>query len=330
LSVIRDEIPRLRERLIQMLEPGIQPISQVVLQPVHGEGKMLRPRLVLMTHWLFAPPSEEALDVAVAVECIHTASLIHDDIIDQSCLRRGQPSTVSLYGPKAAVLIGDHYFATAFRLLSSHGLNAILCDLASVVSDMCCGEINQDLNLFNPYLNEDHYFANIYGKTASLFAGACRAGAMVADASPAEIHTLGQVGLHLGYAYQLTDDVLDLTGQEAMLGKPTGSDLKSGIITLPVIRALAVAAEREWLTHLITSRNITDQDFEQVLTCITRCGAIEYTCAIIAEELSQVNQLLMSFMPSPARERLLTLVSGLTSTVPQSYSVPPQTTEAGR
>ncbi|MGE5380849.1 MAG: polyprenyl synthetase family protein [Methylocystaceae bacterium] len=312
MSLFMDDISLLREHLIQKLASGIDPIEQMVLQPIQGEGKMLRPRLVLMANCLFAPPSEPTLDVALAVECIHTASLIHDDIIDQSYLRRGQPSTVSLYGPQAAVLIGDHYFATAFRLLASHGLCSILHDLAGVVSDMCTGEIRQDLDLYNPYLSEDDYFSNVFGKTASLFAGACRAGAMTAGAPEESIQALGQIGLHLGNAYQLTDDVLDFTADEAELGKPTGSDLKNGIITLPVIRALTVSPEREWLARTITSKKISNDDVARASAIITRCGALNYTRAVINEHLNQAHRLLHGFAPSPARERFMTFGSNLT------------------
>ncbi|MGE5455208.1 MAG: polyprenyl synthetase family protein [Methylocystaceae bacterium] len=318
-----DDISYLEEQLKKQLDPGLDHISQILLQPVQGVGKLIRPRLVLMVNGLFAPPNQQSYDVAIAVECIHTASLIHDDIIDQSQLRRGLPSTMALYGAKAAVLIGDHYFATAFRLLASHSLNSILGDLAVVVSDMCIGEIKQDLGLHNPYLSEDDYFSNIYGKTASLFAGACRAGAISVGASPAEVQTLGQMGLHLGYAYQLADDVLDLTANESVLGKPTGSDLKQGIVTLPVIRALAVAPERDWLASIIASANITDLDMDQASAIITHCGAIDYTRAVIAEQQSQVSKLLLSFASSPAREQLLNLVSSLTGmSEPINYHLP--------
>jgi heptaprenyl diphosphate synthase len=225
-----------RERLLHVAASGREPVDKIVLLPLQRPGKLIRPRLVLNSASLFGEIDERVIDVAVAIECIHTASLVHDDIIDEAHLRRGIPTLNCLFNSQSAVLVGDHLFATAFQLLARHQLNDILNEVTRAIRHMCVGEINQDLNLFNTELSETDYLSNIFGKTASLFGAACRCGALAAKASPQEVEQIGQYGEFLGYAYQIADDVMDFYGDRKTLGKPSGGDLKNGVITLPVIR----------------------------------------------------------------------------------------------
>lgn len=304
-------LQQVKLNLERNLATGNLIVDDIVLQPIKTEGKLIRPRLVLMSSLLFAEPDARTIDIASAVECIHTASLIHDDIIDRAKWRRGQPSTVALFGAKASVLVGDHYFATAFRLIAQHGLTEILDDLCQVVRDMVRGEMRQDIWLFNVNTSEADYYHNIFGKTASLFAGACRAGARVANASTQKISLLGEIGEELGYAYQIIDDLIDLAGSEEELGKPVGSDLRNGIITLPIIYTLEIAPEREWVASTISSRSLTVSDYELIATIALRCGALEHTRAAAFEHIKNALNKIEDLPNSPAKEEFRQFAVGI-------------------
>jgi len=316
LPFLNTYLEQVKLNLEHNLTTGNPLIDEIILQPIKKEGKLIRPRLVLMSCLLFTDPSPPIIDVASAVECIHTASLIHDDIIDKAKWRRGQPSTVSLFGPKASVLAGDHYFATAFRLIAQHGFTDILSDLCQVVRDMVSGEMRQDIWLFNAHTKESDYYHNIFGKTASLFAGACRSGARAAQASPAEITLLGDIGEQLGYAYQIIDDLLDLTGKEEEMGKTAGSDLRNGIITLPIIHTLELAPEREWVASMIASHVVTESDCQIIASVAHRSGALEYTRAAALEHIKNALDKIGELPPSSTKEELVQFATSITDSVP--------------
>lgn len=302
---------RIRERLVKVVASGQEPVDGIILLPLQRPGKLVRPRLVLLSSSLFGEINEQVIDVAVAIECIHTASLVHDDIIDGARLRRGIPTINHLFNSQAAVLAGDHLFATAFEILASHRLNDILSEVTQAIKRMCAGEITQDLNLFNTSLSERDYLDNIFGKTASLFGAACRCGALAAMASPQEVELLGLFGEYLGYAYQIADDVMDFCGDQKKLGKPGGSDLKNGVITLPVIRALAVSDLRQELLIAIESSRLEPDAITRVIEILEECGAISYAASRATDYCLQASQILRLFPPSIARNELLSLCSDL-------------------
>lgn len=297
-------IPYIQERLKREVCSRSEAFNDIITQPLQGQGKMLRPQIVMLCSSMFGQIDDYVLAAATAIECIHTASLVHDDIIDQARLRRGMPTAHHLYGPKAAVLIGDHFFASAFELLTRHRQIDLLEDVTRAIKEMCEGEISQDLNLFNPDLTETEYFQNIYGKTAALFASACRCGALAAKARPDEVEMMGQFGESLGYAYQMTDDILDLTADEKDLGKPVGSDLSSGIITLPVIRALVVSEESHWLNDIIRFRQIDSESLTKAVRLIIDSGAIGYAMSMTRDKIAEALGTLSHFKPTPARHEL--------------------------
>lgn len=300
-------IPYLQERIQKEVYSRNPAVNKILSQPLQGKGKMLRPQLVLSCSRLFGEVNEEALVAAMAVECIHTASLVHDDIIDQASMRRGVPCTHHLYGAKAAVLVGDHYFATAFELLTRYHQTAILEEVTRAIKEMCEGEISQDIKLFDPAITEADYYRNIYGKTAVLFAAACRSGALAAKAQPEEVEMMGQFGESLGYAYQMADDIADFTADEDLLGKPVGSDLRNGIITLPVIRALVVSEERLWLAELIKSCCIDESSMSRTMELIIGAGAIGYVLTRIRERIMAAQTALAHFKDNSARRELMDL-----------------------
>jgi heptaprenyl diphosphate synthase len=201
-------------------------------------GKRLRPALVLLSGAFYPATQSELVDVAAAVELIHTASLVHDDVIDHASLRRGHATISAQWGENRAVLYGDFLFARAFSLLTKHGFTGILDNMTRAISLMCEGEIEQSSLLFDCSVTEADYLSYIHKKTAYFLSACCLAGAEVCGMPPVEKKALGAFGLQLGYAFQITDDLLDLTGQTDTTGKPVLHDLKEGILTQPVIKLL--------------------------------------------------------------------------------------------
>lgn len=311
VNTVSHYMPRIRERLVQVVSSSQEPVDRILLQPLQRSGKLVRPQLVLLSSSLFGEINGLVIDVAVAIECIHTASLVHDDIVDGASLRRGIPTINHLFDSSAAVLAGDHLFATAFELLARHRLNDILSEVTRTIKQMCAGEITQDLNLFNTCLSEKDYLNNIFGKTASLFGAACRCGAQAAGASPQEVKQVGIFGENLGYAFQIADDVMDFCGDQITLGKPCGGDLKNGVVTLPIIRALAVSDLRQELLVTIKSSQLEPDAITRVIEILKECGAISYAVSRAAEFCRQASQVLDYFPPSIARNELHSLCSSL-------------------
>ena len=183
-------------------------------------------------------------DIAVAVELIHLASLVHDDVIDSAHLRRGRESLNARFGNHASVLAGDYLFAAAFNIINRHQQNQVMENITHTIQVMCSGEIMQMGQAYNLNIGLEEYYDKIYRKTACLFASSCKIGSLISQAGPEQTRQLEQFGLCLGYAYQIIDDVMDLVADSAILGKPVGNDITQGNTTLPVILALQKRAAR--------------------------------------------------------------------------------------
>jgi heptaprenyl diphosphate synthase len=205
---------------------------------IRAGGKRLRPLLVILCSGIDDPVCQPLIDIATAAELIHTASLIHDDILDQAATRRGIPTLNRLQGNHTAVLAGDLLFATAFGLLARAHCSGALAVMTDAIRDMCQAEIEQKEALFQFSVTEGMYLSRIEKKTASLLAACCSAGALAGGQAPEAVASLAAYGRNLGLCFQITDDLLDFTGDSATLGKPSGSDLAQGILTLPVIYLL--------------------------------------------------------------------------------------------
>ena len=232
-------------------------------------------------------PPEKTMPLAVALELIHTASLVHDDIIDASKKRRGVETANSKYGAQIAVLVGDYLFAKAFQLVADNNYGSqVQLILTKLVKNLCVGEISQDRSLFEvPTLAE--YYTRINLKTAVFLSSCCRLGGVVSEMTEREVENLTSYGSGLGLAFQIIDDLLDFFGDEKITGKPRGGDLKSGVITLPVIRALEVSDKATALRELVT----TGGDVDAAIKIIQATDAVDY-CRTRAEahiESARVN-----------------------------------------
>lgn len=279
---------------LQVLEEQIRqaiaedPFIYEACEPLFKGGKRLRPMLFLLcANSKSNFPLEKSMPLATTLELIHTASLVHDDIIDTSKKRRGVETANSKYGAQIAVLVGDYLFAKAFQLVAENDYGEeVSATLSKLVKNLCVGEIMQDRSLYEvPTLSE--YYTRINLKTAIFLSTCCRLGAIVANMDRREVENLTAYGSSLGLAFQIIDDLLDFFGDEKITGKPRGGDLKSGVITLPVLRALEVSDEAPTLRKIVTS----GQDVDAAIKIIQATDAVDY-CRTRAEahiESARVN-----------------------------------------
>lgn len=242
---------------------------------LNSGGKRLRPLLTLQSAQCFGPLNTSTIKAAVASELIHMASLIHDDIIDRSDLRRGVPTTNSEYGNHIAVLTGDYVFAEAFHILSSEHLLSSMTYLVEAIQAMCDGEVHQAADRFNYKIDQSHYFKRIAQKTGILLASCCQSGAATAGASPEEIQYLREYGLNLGYAYQIIDDILDFTGDSQVTGKPVAADLVNGYITLPMILLLENPLYGPWAEEILQKKELSTNDVQRIIQALISSEALD-------------------------------------------------------
>jgi len=292
------------ERLQEVLSCDNYGINQILNYLVENKGKMLRPRMVYLTGSLYPNDKDTLRDIAVAVELIHMASLIHDDVIDNSQLRRGKPSLNHKWGNQVSVLTGDFLFAAAFNLISQCNQSRIMENLTTTIKIMCSGEIKQLGMLYNLNLSEEDYYDKTYRKTACLFASSCKVGAILSQAPEKEITLLEQFGLYLGYAYQIIDDVLDFVSDSSLLGKPAGSDLSQGNITLPVILALQNRDYGRKLRQLLQNSPINSRKLKQIQAILEKSGALKESVLISRYFLDLGMKVLNQFPGNPAIEEL--------------------------
>ncbi len=257
-------------------------IPEVAAHLIEAGGKRVRPLLTLAAARLVAGP-EGALDphhahlLATAVEFIHTATLLHDDVVDESRQRRGRPTANLLWDNKTSVLVGDYLFARSFQLMVGTGSITVLNILADAAATIAEGEVLQLTAAQNLATDEATYITIVRGKTAALFSAATEAGGVVARATPAQQKALFGYGDALGIAFQIVDDLLDYGGASGVIGKNTGDDFRERKLTLPVIKAVAAAdaAERGFWRRVIEAGDQREGDLEEALAILTRRGALE-------------------------------------------------------
>ncbi len=304
---VQGDLDRLSALLEQELAADDPFVTELVRHVLSTRGKMIRPALVCLAAQASGGAGEARLWLAEAVELIHVASLIHDDIVDQSEVRRGVATVNVQWGNQIAVLLGDYLFAKAFDLLSRIRHPEVAPTLAVATVKMSQAEIMQIKHGEEPHDDEETYFRIIAGKTAHLFSAACRAGGLVAG-NDAAAEGLGAFGLNWGMAFQITDDALDLTSREDTLGKPIYSDIQTGKTTLPVIRALheATASDRARLLSALTG-SARDGQVEEVRTLLQRYGGVDYALDVAARYSRRAADALDPLPRGPARDSLLAL-----------------------
>ncbi len=273
-SLLGEELAAVEEYLLDFTVSGAEAMQELIALVLQNRGKRLRPLLVLLSG-SFKKAKRQALHrIAAAVELIHTASLLHDDVIDGACERRSKPSLNALYGNFPAVIAGDYFFARAFELVALCGNVQLIRLFSTAIGAMCEAEIEQARNAFNCDAGEREYLRCAYGKTAALLEACCAAGALLSCLEETAVQQLKAYGRNLGFAFQITDDLLDIWGNPACTGKPAGSDLREGTMTLPLIYILQDPVFGERLRELISRRDFSREKLTFMLDPACRSGPL--------------------------------------------------------
>lgn len=254
------------------------PILATALQHVLGrKGKLMRPLLVLLAARKFGQVNQAVLHAAVSLEMLHTASLVHDDVVDESGMRRGQSSVNAMMGNKAAVLVGDYLLSTSLKHAAMAGSLRVVEMIARLGQNLSDGELQQLSNIKSDEISEQQYFEVVRSKTASLFAVCAEVGALLSGASEEEISRMREFGTYVGICFQIRDDVFDYYA-DARVGKPTGNDMKEGKLTLPVVHAVLQPGAESWreIALKVRAGHATDEEIGALVEYTKQSGGIDY------------------------------------------------------
>jgi len=301
------DLRRVNTLIVERMASPVPLIPQLAGHIVAAGGKRLRPILTLAAARLCGYEGEHHLGLAACVEFIHTATLLHDDVVDASNLRRGLATANAVWGNQASVLVGDFLFSRSFQLMVDAGSLEVLGILADAAATIAEGEVFQLTTANAPETTEADYLEVIHGKTAALFAAATRIGAVIAGRPRSQADALDRFGRSLGLAFQLVDDVLDYAAQEATLGKTVGDDFREGKVTLPVILAFTRGdqAERTFWRRTIEAMDQRDGDLEEAMRLMRTHGALDDTVARARAQVAVAHEALSVFPEGPIRQALL-------------------------
>ena len=309
LAPIRPDMARLNDVVRTTLHSEVPLVNQVAEYLINAGGKRLRPAIhLLLTRALQKTCPDTAYTLAAVVEFIHTSTLFHDDVVDESDLRRGRQTANALFGNAASVLVGDFLYSRSFQMMvsvQSMRVMEILADATNVIAE---GEVLQLLNVHDPDVTEARYMQVIHYKTARLFEASAQLSAVMSACTPEQENACAAYGRHLGAAFQLADDILDYAGDTAVLGKNVGDDLREGKPTLPLIYVLEHGSDSEkaMVRAAIENGGIdqTHPDFNTILTAITSGGALEYTRQLAQREVAAAKSAL-AFLPESEYKQVL-------------------------
>ena len=313
LEPIAEDMGRVDALIRRRLDSDVALVRQVAQYIVGAGGKRLRPALLLLScgaaGYREAPGGETRLQLAAVVEFIHTATLLHDDVVDESPLRRGRSTANAAFGNAAAVLVGDFLYSRAFQMMVELDNMRVMQVLAEATNTIAGGEVLQLMGSHDPEVDEARYLEVIRRKTAKLFEAAARLGGVLAASGPALEAGLADYGMHVGTAFQLIDDVLDYSGDAAAIGKSLGDDLAEGKPTLPLIYTMRCGApgEIEVVTRAI--REGGRDDFGRVLEAIRGCGALDYAREAAQREAQAAMRAIDPLPGSEFKQSLLELAS---------------------
>ena len=270
------------------LQSGVVLVNQLSHYIINSGGKRLRPMIALLMARACGYQGERHIDIAAIVEFIHTATLLHDDVVDESDMRRGKDTANNVWGNQAAVLVGDFLYSRAFEMMIDVNEMRVMQILAQTTNIIAEGEVLQLLNVNDADTDEARYLEVIYSKTAKLFEAACQLGAVLAGLSAAEEKKVAEYGTHLGTAFQLIDDILDYSADSQEMGKNVGDDLAEGKPTLPLINALVVSAESGIQDDVVLIRKAIEEGgidrIDDIMHIIKKTGAIKYTTDVARKE----------------------------------------------
>ncbi|HSO82893.1 polyprenyl synthetase family protein [Thiocapsa sp.] len=304
---VAEDVKAVDALILRRLRSDVVLINQIGGYIVNSGGKRLRPLSVLLASRACGYTGDRHIDVAAIVEFIHTATLLHDDVVDASELRRNRETANVVWGNDASVLVGDFLYSRAFEMMVDVGSMRVMDILSHATNRIAEGEVLQLLNTHDPDTDQTRYMEVITRKTATLFEAGVRLGAVLAESSPAAEEAAASYGLNLGIAFQLIDDALDYSPANAELGKNVGDDLDEGKPTLPVIRAMEVGTPEQ---NALLRKAIEEggrKYMESVVEAIASTDAITYTTRLAEDYADRAKRALATLPPSPARDAMETL-----------------------
>ena len=307
ISAAKNDFADIEDAVRINLNPHFDLVSDIAGHILFAGGKRLRPLLMILSARICGNLKKDSAAISSMFEYLHTASLLHDDLVDDASMRRGKPVAHSIWGNSAAVLTGDFLLARSLSIASTTGSSKIIKVIAGITEYMSQGEIFQLQNKQRLDLSEKEYMEIIKCKTAVLFRGACRTGALIAGASMDKEDALSSYGMNLGIAFQMADDLLDYTADSKLLGKKTGADIREGKLTLPLIYALnkANSEDRQFIEKIISNKDFNLSDFTKLQELLKKYKSLSYTKKIADEYVKKAKTSLDIFKPVKARETLL-------------------------
>ncbi len=315
LAIIREDLQRVEEEFRRRLKSRVPLITQIAEHLVKSGGKRLRPAFLILSAKLCGYEGDAHIPLAGAIEFIHTATLLHDDVIDNAEVRRGNPSANTLWGNEASVLVGDFLFSRSFSMMVEVGDLRILQVMSHATTLLAEGETFELVKTADLAITEEENLELIVQKTASLISAATRIGAILGGVPREQEEALAEYGLKVGIAFQLVDDCLDYIGEEEALGKKVGTDIREGKITLPLIHTLKVCseAERKQIGEVVLASEVQEGDLQAVIQLVERYGGVPYAMERARTFAEEGKFQLEAFPPSPEREALLALADYVVS-----------------
>ncbi len=306
-SFIAQDMSAVNAVIQQKLHSQVALVHQVSEYIIHNGGKRLRPALVILSAGIFGYSGQYHHHLAAVVEFIHTATLLHDDVVDESQLRRNKATANALFGNAASVLVGDFLYSRAFQMMvevNNMRVMQVLSDATNIIAE---GEVLQLLNCRDPNVEEENYLRVIRFKTAKLFEAAARLGAILGNATQSEEEALAVYGMHLGTAFQLIDDLLDYSGDHQDTGKNLGDDLAEGKPTLPLIYAMRTGSEKQACVIREAIKSGGESGFQTILEIIQETGALAYSKQRAQNEAEMASEAIAMLADSSYKECLLQL-----------------------
>lgn len=302
--LIEPQFDAVTDYILNNLGSNVPLVEKIAHHIVEGGGKRLRPLLVLLSANAAGYKGEEHIPLAAVIEFIHTATLLHDDVVDNSDLRRGNATANAQWGNAPSVLVGDFLYSRSFQIMVEIGRMEIMQVISHATTIIAEGEVLQLLNQRNPDTSEESYLQVILGKTAMLFEAATEVGAILAESSAEDREALRLYGRHLGIAFQIVDDLLDYLSDSDTMGKNVGDDLAEGKATLPLIHAMRVGSDedRDLIRHAIRKGGL--DDLSPVLEIVQRNGSINYSRQKAAEEIDKAKNAIASLPDTSFKETL--------------------------
>ncbi len=303
-ELIADDMRSVDQLILKRLHSDVVLINQIGAYIVNSGGKRLRPMIVLMAARACGYRSDQHIDLAAIIEFIHTATLLHDDVVDASELRRNRETANAVWGNEASVLVGDFLYSRSFEMMVDVGQMRVMDILSHATNRIAEGEVLQLLNVHNPDTTESDYMEVIKRKTATLFEAGARLGGVISGANAEQERAMSEYGLHLGIAFQLVDDALDYNSSNQDIGKNIGDDLAEGKPTLPLIQAMKSADDRQLrrLQEIIEKGGLDEIDF--VMEMISASDAIQYTERLARSEAQKAKDALQAIPTSTYRDAL--------------------------